>query len=552
MSIRHPKTAETMTAAAGTRTRPSRETQAALSEAKADYTDPETAKQYLVKYNLLVPDGAELTTSTMATCMHQIASLAGVSKKAELAMRSLATLLEIMAEDGLKETVREVIIGELNSMVEDINGALSEVKNTLQEEVTKHATALKEAVTDRVNHAPTQGQQPDTQQATPYKDALACPPPTADPKIAAKEGIRARQFLLDLRADCPMRGLSQQEVLKLVNKATVSAGASGKQTKIRMVERLTNKGILGEFMHDEGAKWFRNPNNTDDFLEALGTDGRGASVRARMFSVIVFFCPLMFDTEDTDELVETNSFLQREDIKRVRWVKNPERRAWGQRFAHLMISFTHQDAANEAILRGLVVCRKKVSVAKSRKEPTRCLKCQGWNHIAAECRETEDTCAGCGTKGHRVTECENQHALHCTPCGISGHTASDRLCPTFLKRCREFDERHPENAIPFFPSAQPWTWHHESPNLPPLTLIQHSEATPSTGSSNQTQRYRQQALTEFMGGTAQSSMAQSNVYKRNTGLQGKTFSTSTENQQVATDKPPFPHPESREAPPIDV
>ena len=32
------------------------------------------------------------------------------------------------------------------------------------------------------------------------------------------------------------------------------------------------------------------------------------------------------------------------------------------------------------------------------------------------------------------------------------------ICPTFLKKVDEFNMRNPENLLPFFPTAEPWTW----------------------------------------------------------------------------------------------
>ncbi|KAF8221965.1 hypothetical protein L208DRAFT_1527326, partial [Tricholoma matsutake] len=110
----------------------------------------------------------------------------------------------------------------------------------------------------------------------------------------------------------------------------------------------------------------------------------------------------------------------------------------------------------QTILNGLVICNKKVSVSKCKKQLVRCLKCQGYNHVANECVIRRDICAKCG-EDHRSNLC-HATTLRCTPCDTHGHASSDRTCPTFLRKCEEHDMRNPENALPFYPLTEPWTW----------------------------------------------------------------------------------------------
>jgi len=156
------------------------------------YNDPMVARSFLEKHHLLVSDRAELTTGVLAACMHQVAGLEGILKQAEKAIQSLATLMECMADDGIKETIHELILGELNSMVEDINGMLEGMKKDTSKKMSKQVEALKQAtVVQKTTYCEVNTTNNGT---TPYKDALALPPLSVDPRIAAKEGIRARQF----------------------------------------------------------------------------------------------------------------------------------------------------------------------------------------------------------------------------------------------------------------------------------------------------------------------------------------------------------------------
>lgn len=137
---------------------------------------------------------------------------------------------------------------------------------------------------------------------------------------------------------------------------------------------------------------------------------------------------------------------------------------------HIVITFTDPDSANKAILNGLIICNKKVLVTKCKHELVRCLKCQGYNHIANKCIIWRDIWAECG-RTHRTNDC-SELTLLCTPCGTSRHMSSDQMCPMFLRKCTEHDMRNPENQLPFFPSTEAWTWESALPSGPkPAVMV---------------------------------------------------------------------------------
>ena len=141
----------------------------------------------------------------------------------------------------------------------------------------------------------------------------------------------------------------------------------------------------------------------------------------------------------------------------MRWAKPIQRRSPGQKTAHLILSVADANIANRAIANGLTICSRRVYVDKIRKEPTRCLKCQGWNHFAAECTSETDKCSNC-TEEHRTVNCPNPHRRACVLCKSDGHGSWSRECPTFLKKVEECNCRNPENALQFIPTTKPWTW----------------------------------------------------------------------------------------------
>jgi len=109
--------------------------------------------------------------------------------------------------------------------------------------------------------------------------------------------------------------------------------------------------------------------------------------KARVHNAIEFNVALTIDPDNQkhrEEICEANH-LNEDTIVAMRWVKPIQRRAPSQKTAHLILSLTDIKAANRAIANGLTICNRRTRVEKIKKEPTRCLKCHGWNHYANEC-----------------------------------------------------------------------------------------------------------------------------------------------------------------------
>ena len=123
---------------------------------------------------------------------------------------------------------------------------------------------------------------------------------------------------------------------------------------------------------------------------------------------------------------------------------------------HLLLTFSNADAENRAITNGLSICNRRCYVKKVKREPTRCLKCQGWNHLAKDCTEEKDKCSNC-TGLHRTSSCLIP-TRSCVSCKSSDHASWSRSCPAFLKKINEFNSRNPDNLLQYFPTANPWTW----------------------------------------------------------------------------------------------
>ena len=144
-------------------------------------------------------------------------------------------------------------------------------------------------------------------------------------------------------------------------------------------------------------------------------------------------------------------------ITMMKWVKPIQRRTQEQRTAQLIITVNNADAANRAITNGIHICNKQCQVEWVKREPTRCLKCHGWNHFAKDCIEEQDKCGNC-TKNHRTSECLSPQIRNCVSCKVDDHASWSRDCPTFIKKLTEFNVRNPKNTLQYIPIAEPWTW----------------------------------------------------------------------------------------------
>jgi hypothetical protein len=112
--------------------------------------------------------------------------------------------------------------------------------------------------------------------------------------------------------------------------------------------------------------------------------------------------------------------------------------------------------ANGIIKNGMEICGVKIRPEKLKQEPLQCLRCRWWGHFAANCFEPTDTCGTCG-ENHCTIACKNQDKKHCVSCNLDAYTSWDRKCLEFIRRCKNYDDNHPENNMVYFPTDESWT-----------------------------------------------------------------------------------------------
>jgi hypothetical protein len=289
--------------------------------------------------------------------------------------------------------------------------------------------------------------------AVTYASTLISPPAHANPEVAAREGIKARQFMIQGLKDSKLSHLDTIQLKAEFNKTFPELGFP--TGRIRSAVNTRSGGTVIEAETDEVAVWLSDSMNQGRLCEKLGPK---AEFRTRGYNVMAFNVPTDINSEEDShrlEVCEANG-LEPTTIASMKWAKAINRRSPSQRTAHLLLTFDNANAANRAIANGLYICNRKCQVERTRREPIRCLKCQGWNHFARDCAEEKDKCGNCAGF-HRTSSCQvNERA--CVSCKTVDHASWSRACPAFTKRMAEFDVRNPDNSLQFFPTADAWTW----------------------------------------------------------------------------------------------
>ena len=145
-------------------------------------------RKFLEKHSILCPPGEPPTHSLLSTCLHQISAMAGVPKQMTNAIRSVAFLLEEMEDTQINTLLREALDVQMTEFTSDFKLLVKDAK----ERINKHVKISEEHLASSQVPLPAQPRLP----TNSYASALINPPAHANPKIAARKGIKARQFLI--------------------------------------------------------------------------------------------------------------------------------------------------------------------------------------------------------------------------------------------------------------------------------------------------------------------------------------------------------------------
>lgn len=398
--------------------------------------------------------------------------------------------------------------------LENAVGEIAEVLSTSLRDITEQANIITSpesytAVTPTSQHAAA----PITTQ-TPHTDAFSYAAvtrthlPSTHATNITKNNDKRRQFtILPATSESDM-GLTELTELEIVAKLTLAyetmtVGKEAAPSEIRFsgVRRMRKGGIVFELNSDAAADWLRNEENQTDFTRHFSAT---ATVHGYQFRVMAEFVPVSFNAEAAHATrnIEEANYLPTGCIAEIGWIKKIERRSSTQHVAHLKISFTTIEQANNAIEKGLSVQGKWVNVRQMIVEPQRCAKCQlyghdnnkGAPHFARDCKWAHDVCGLCGGM-HRTSACTASmpDRAQCANCRTSGngeyrgHTVHSRSCPTFLDMKNRYEHKHGSQQYRFFVTEDTKTW--ETPNnmAPAQTFSQGSQYYPAPP-PNQLQR----------------------------------------------------------------
>ena len=108
-------------------------------------------RKFLEKFSLLCSPGEPVTNRAISMCLHQIAALAGLSKKVVNAMRSTALLLEEVEEEAINETVKNTFDSQITEFTSDmkmlVEDARSKIDSQLKEAMEKWTQGKDKPVT---------------------------------------------------------------------------------------------------------------------------------------------------------------------------------------------------------------------------------------------------------------------------------------------------------------------------------------------------------------------------------------------------------------------
>ena len=256
-----------------------------------------------------------------------------------------------------------------------------------------------------------------------YRDVLLSKPTlsnrsTTDPRVINDMDRKAKQILVDIYDKDGNNILTKSltAIIEKANKAISDIQDAKKPKDIKVIAALKTQGqaILLTLNSSKAVKWIREPGTEVIFAEEFSTE---VHIRERAYSPIVPRVPVTFEPSNDKHLrkMEEANSLDKNTIRKARWIKLLERRRPEQTHAYAIITLISVDSANILIRDGLVICGTKVRPTKQKHKPMQCMKCRKWGHLAMECPSDKDICSNCGEE-HHTSMCRKRSQPYCIAC----------------------------------------------------------------------------------------------------------------------------------------
>ena len=447
----------------------------------------------LARHNPQPPQSNRQNPGNSNQCRKAVAYLIEDATVAEYVEKITHQLTDLKTPNNTPQSNTETT-PHLNDMLTSIHDTLYKQTDAIQKtnEALERIQANRTASTD--NH----------QQNLPYREALlnGRSPPTQvttahEARILNRLNISDRQIMLEVQSEkdnilkdaFPHETDPYGKIKSALNSWIENSDESNpppKESNIRAISKYRKNKILIEANTVAAATWIKQ--NCDQFLQQL--IGHPVKILGRMFPVVARFMPVLFRTDDKGARdLENSANLPPNSITRVSWIKNPESRTDGQRYANVKIFCSSANHANQLILEAgrFKHLGSNLRIHKDIKAPSTCNRCQTYGHISTGCPDESPTCARCAGS-HHGTKCTS-NAIKCTPCGSGTHQTNDENCPERKSRESAILNKNPETLSPYYTTYEPWTWglnktdsNHESPNQEP------SKNTPSASASSMRQK----------------------------------------------------------------
>ena len=246
-----------------------------------------------------------------------------------------------------------------------------------------------------------------------------------DPKVLSDMDCKLRQILMDIynKDEDNILLKSLTAIIEKANETIAGLKCANKPKDIKVITalKMCGKAVLLMLNSKEAASWIREPLNKEEFSSSFSVE---LHIRERTFSLIVPRILIIFDPSEEKHLheVKETNCLDKNVIRKAKWIKPVGRRRLGQTNTYAIFTLTSVDSANTLIRDRLNICGIKVRPMKQKQEPIQCMKCREWGHFASECLLEKDICGNCGEK-HCTSACQNRDKLYCAACDKNTHAS---------------------------------------------------------------------------------------------------------------------------------
>jgi hypothetical protein len=468
--------------------------------------------------------GEQYTKPKLADILFTVATDAKIPTESKSAIMAVAYLIEDIAEEDFAASISDKIIAKIDDALSNLSADIDNTKKFLAATGTQQAEstlAFQEAVeifsgnVDKLTLASNKAAESIGEHQKKLSDvdwpALGISNPTSEntnplnsrpfslthiqAKVQQRASLATKQVYITTDQDdnkAPTsRTIEDQRKLRdnlmawLTEEERTDDPEFNNPCAIRGTKILSNFDVLLEFDSDACANLFKK--HADSILPRLCPSAR---IRPRSYPLIFRFVPCRgdFDPDLNEHIrnIELDNGADPKAITSASWCKRPDMRSPNQQTANLKVYCSSAENANFFLKERIRVLGEIVNVRKDIRMPVRCNQCQEYDHIRANCTNTEK-CANCASENHMTGNCTIGNKPHCVSCGEhSDHGSASPSCPTLKRKCEALDLRFPENSLPYYPTSDRSTWvtAPKNPPRPSSPMPQRAPMAPSHSPSS--------------------------------------------------------------------